>query len=95
LEGTQATPNMINPYAGDYFQRVYDARLDGDDANGWYLAGPKGKTVTMFFLNGNEKPYLETKDGFEVDALEYKVRIDCAAKAVDYRALYMNDGGAE
>jgi hypothetical protein len=46
-------------------------------------------------LNGNEKPYLETKDGFEVDALEYKVRIDCAAKAVDYRALYMNDGGAE
>jgi hypothetical protein len=95
LEGTQASPNQINPYAGNYFQRVYDARLDGDDANGWYLAGPKGKTVTMFFLNGIQKPYLETKDGFEVDAVEYKVRIDCAAAAVDHRALYMNDGGAE
>jgi hypothetical protein len=92
LEGTQAKPGMINPYSGDYFTRVYDARLDPDSATAWYLAGPKDKTVKVFFLNGNQKPYLETKEGFDVDAIKYKVRIDCAAKAVDYRALYKNEG---
>jgi hypothetical protein len=92
LEGTQAKPGMINPYSGDYFTRVYDARLDPDSATAWYLAGPKDKTVKVFFLNGNQSPYLETKEGFDVDAIEYKVRIDCAAKAVDYRALYKNEG---
>lgn len=94
LEGTQAKPGQANPYAGNYFIRVYDPRLDDDDANAWYLAGPKGKTVTVFFLNGNQVPYLESREGFNVDGIEYKVRIDCGAKAVDWRALYMNDGGA-
>lgn len=92
LEGTQAKPNEINPYAGNYFTRVYDPRLDGSP-KAWYLAGPKGKTVTLFFLNGNQKPFLETREGFDVDAIEYKIRIDVAAKAVDYRALYKNAGG--
>lgn len=94
LEGTQAAPGKANPYAGNYFTRVYDPRLDDDDANAWYLAGPKGKTVTVFFLNGNQVPYLESREGFNVDGVEYKVRIDCGAKAVDWRALYKNDGGA-
>jgi hypothetical protein len=94
LEGTQAAPGKANPYAGNYFTRVYDPRLDDDDANAWYLAGPKGKTVTVFFLNGNQVPYLESREGFNMDGVEYKVRIDCGAKAVDWRALYKNDGGA-
>jgi len=94
LEGTQAKPGQANPYAGNYFTRVYDPRLDDDDANAWYLAGPKGKTVTVFFLNGNQTPYLESREGFNVDGVEYKVRIDCGAKAVDWRAVYKNDGGA-
>jgi len=94
LEGTQAAPGQANPYAGNYFTRVYDPRLDDDDANAWYLAGPKGKTVTVFFLNGNQTPYLESREGFNVDGVEYKVRIDCGAKAVDWRAVYKNDGGA-
>lgn len=93
LEGTQAAPGKANPYAGNYFTRVYDPRLDDDDANAWYLAGPKGKTVTVFFLNGNQTPYLESREGFNVDGVEYKVRIDCGAKAVDWRAVYKNDGG--
>jgi len=94
LEGTQAAPGKANPYAGNYFSRVYDPRLDDDDQNAWYLVGPKGKTVTVFFLNGNQSPYLESREGFNVDGVEYKVRIDCGAKAVDWRAVYKNDGGA-
>ncbi len=92
LEGTQAKPSQINPYAGKYFTRVYDPRLDLDSVKAWYLAGPKGKTVTLFFLNGNQKPFMETKNGWNVDGVEYKVRIDVAGKAVDYRALQKNAG---
>ena len=82
----------VNPYSGDYFTRVYEPRLDDADATGWYLAGPKGKTVNVFFLDGIQTPYLETRQGWTVDGVEYKVRIDCGAKALDWRALYFNDG---
>lgn len=92
LEGTQAKPGQVNPYSGNYFARVYDSRLSDASTTAWYLAGPKGKTVTVFFLNGQQAPYLETKEGWSVDGVEYKVRIDAAAKAVDYRALYKNAG---
>lgn len=82
----------VNPYSGDYFTRVYEPRLDDDDAAAWYLAARKGRTVTVYFLNGNQTPYMETKQGWTVDGVEYKVRIDVGAKALDWRGFYMNDG---
>lgn len=81
-----------NPYSGAYFTRVYEARLDDDDPQAWYLAGPKGKTVVVYFLNGVQTPYMETKQGWSVDGVEYKVRIDCGAKAMDWKGLYRNNG---
>ena len=82
-----------NPYAGSYFTRVYEPRLDDStDVDAWYLAGPKSKTVTVFFLDGIQTPYMETKQGWNVDGVEYKVRIDAGAKAMDYRGLYQNHG---
>lgn len=81
-----------NPYAGSYFTRVYEPRLDDADAAAWYLAGRKGKTVVAFFLNGVTKPFLDQQMGWTVDGTEYKVRIDVGAKAVDWKGLYMNDG---
>lgn len=92
LEGTQQKPGMANPYSGNYFTRVYDPRLDDDSTTAWYLAGPKGKTVVVYFLNGIQTPYLESAHGWTIDGMEYKVRIDCGAKAVDWRALYKNAG---
>lgn len=81
-----------NPYAGSYFTRIYEPRLDDDSVTAWYLAGPKGKTVKLFFLDGNQKPYLEQRDSWNVDGVEYKVRIDAAAIALDHRGLYKNPG---
>ena len=46
----------------------------------------------MFFLNGVQRPYLEVQEGWKVDGVEYKVRIDCGAKAVDWRGLVKNPG---
>jgi phage major head subunit gpT-like protein len=89
--GTSAS-TRTNPYAGNRFTRVYDARLDDADSDAWYAAGPKGKTVNVFFLGGNQSPYLETRQGWSVDGTEYKVRGDAGAKAVDWKALIYNAG---
>lgn len=85
-----------------YFQRlevVSDALLDAKVANGttgWYLACARGSavidTVTMFFLDGQQEPYLEEQDQFTDDGVTWKVRIDAVARALDHRGLYYNDG---
>lgn len=90
--GDNKAATRTNPYAGSRFTRVYDARLDDADAKTWYLAGPKGKTVKVFFLNGQQGPYLETKQGWSIDGVEFKVRGDAAAKAVDWKAMVKNAG---
>lgn len=90
--GDTKAATRVNPYAGSYFTRVYEARLDDTSATAWYLAGPKGKTVKVFFLNGNSTPYLEQKEGWNVDGVEFKVRIDAGAKAMDWKALVKNAG---
>lgn len=92
IGGVANKPNLANIYFGDYFTRIYDARLDDDSTTAWYLAATKGKTVKMFFLNGMKTPYMEQKTGWTVDGVELKVRMDAAAKAVDHRGLYKNPG---
>jgi len=88
FEGTQAKPGLVNPYSGNYFVRVYEPRLSDSSTSAWYLAGAKGKTVKIFFLNGQQAPQLYTRDGWRVDGTEWKVKMRCAAKAVDWRSLY-------
>jgi hypothetical protein len=48
----------------------------------------------VYFLNGVQTPYLESRDGWTVDGTEWKVRIDAAAAVTDYRGLYRNAGEA-
>jgi len=97
-EGTPGTPDeayattRANPYSGDVFVRVYDARLDASSVAKWYMAARKGKSINVYFLNGVRRPYLETKQGWSVDGVEYKVRIDAAAKAVHWVGLFYNAG---
>ena len=84
------TPNSVQ----DTFTVISDPRLDADDAAKWYMAADPAQhdTIELAFLDGNEVPYLETKDGWSTDGVEYKVRHDFVAVAVDYRGLYHNDG---
>lgn len=92
FHATDTGATRANPYAGSYFERIYEPRLDDDSATAWYLAGPRGKTVVVYFLNGVQRPYLETRQGWTVDGVEYKVRIDAGAKAVTWKALAKNAG---
>ena len=82
----------VNIYSGQVLTRVYEARLDTDSVTAWYLAATRGKSGKLFFLNGNKTPYLESKQGWNVDGVEYKIRIEAAAKAMDWRGMYRNAG---
>jgi len=44
------------------------------------------------FLDGQTEPVLETKDGWDVDGAEMKVRLDYAVGAVDWRGAVTNAG---
>ena len=39
-----------------------------------------------------EGAYIETRNGFDVDGVEIKCRLDFGAKAIDWRGLYKNPG---
>lgn len=83
----------INPFAGR-LQVISEPRLDADDANAWYLFADPNMidTLEYAYLQGEEGPQIETRDGFEVDGLEVKVRHNFGVKALDWRGLYKNVG---
>lgn len=90
------TANKIqrrNPVAG-MCEIVTEARLDAASTTAWYLAadGQMFDTVEVQYLDGNDAPYLEQKDGWNVDGVEMKVRIDAGVKALDYRTMYKSAG---
>lgn len=82
---------VVNPYKGR-FVVVADAELTDPDA--WYLVADATQhdTIEVTYLNGVETPRLETRQGFEVDGIEYKVAFDCGVSALDFRGLYKNAG---
>jgi len=83
-------PNFLR----NTFETIADARLDADDAAKWYMAANPNQvdTVGVGFLDGQQSPFLETQNGWSVDGVAFKVRIDAAAAPLDYRGLYHNDG---
>jgi len=86
-------PGNINPLAGS-MQITVESRLDDDSATAWYVAADNGviDTVEYAYLEGNNGVYIETRQGFDTDGMEIKARLDFAAKAIDHRGLYKNNG---
>lgn len=94
--------SVYDPETSNKLQRRNDAynivstiidtpRLSG---NGWYVfADPTNHPVIeVAFLNGNRAPYLETEQGFDVDGVRYKVRLDYGVGAVGYQGAFHNVG---
>ena len=82
---------VVKPYKGR-FVVVADAELTDPDA--WYLVADASQhdTIEVTYLNGVETPRLETRQGFDVDGIEYKVAFDVGVDAIDFRGLYKNAG---
>ncbi len=84
----QRKPNVVR---GIYSTIVDTPYLTG---TAWYtLADPNEAPVyEVAFLDGNDMPFTEWVDGFKVDGVMGKVRLDFAVAAIDYRGAYKQPG---
>jgi hypothetical protein len=62
----------------------------------WFLAAEPNSidTIETAFLDGEQELFTEQRVGFDVDGLEIKARMVFAAKAIDHRGLFKNNGAA-
>lgn len=90
-EITAASVDEVNPFT-DTLAVLVDAHLTS--ATRWYLAAKPGRPdgLQHAYLDGATGPQVFTREGFEVDATEFKVRLDFGCGFVDHRAWYMNPG---
>ena len=81
-------PNMVN---GLYAEIVDTPRLSGTRRYS-FADATTAPVLEVAFLDGNQQPFLEVKDGFDVDGARYKVRLDYGVGAVDFRGAVTNAG---
>lgn len=72
---------------------VIEPRLEGYE---WFLAADPTAvdTIEYAFLDGEEELFIDQREGFNIDGIEVKARMIFAAKAIDWRGLYRNNGAA-
>lgn len=74
-------------------QVIGEPRLDDVSSTGWYAAAKQGSdTIEVAYLNGVEEPYVEQQNGFTVDGVVSKVRIDAGVAPLDFRGLNYSVG---
>lgn len=83
--------NKPNIVAGLFSDVIDTPRLTG---NGYYMfADPSQEPVLeVNFLNGEQSPYMESEQGFTVDGMQWKIRLDYGVGAVGYRGVIKNAG---
>ena len=84
------TPNIVQ----NTFEVIDDAHLDEDSAAAWYgVVDPNyAAAIVIAYLNGNKQPYLEQHEGFTVDGVAWKVRIDAQPGIGEPKGIYKNPG---
>lgn len=85
---------QVNPFAGS-MQLIVEPRLSDVTApQPWYVAADPAQvdTIEVAYLQGQRGVYIETKNGFDVDGMEVKARLDFVAKAIDHKGLAKHVG---
>ena len=71
---------------------ISDPTLDADSPTAWYLMSASDPIVEVDFLDGVDIPFLESQQGFTVDGIKWKVRLDYGQAAIDWRGAWKNAG---
>lgn len=81
----------VNPFSGK-LELLVEARLSSTTR--WYVIADPASIdgLEYAYLQGEEGPQVETKAGFEVDGMQFKVRLDFGAGFLDWRPWFMNPG---
>ncbi len=89
ITGTANDPNRPNSVQ-NAATTVSDPLLDMQSNDTYWYGASDRRTVEVAFLDGVDTPYLEQQQGWSVDGVQYKIRIDAGVKALDWRGLVVN-----
>ena len=82
-----------NPVSSAFSDIVGTPRLTG--TRRYMFANPSVEPVLeVAFLNGVQTPFLETEEGFTVDGMKWKIRLDYGVGAVGFKGAFTNAGVA-
>lgn len=84
VEGADINSGIINPIR-DIVPTVKSARLQVANPKSWYLINKEA--IEVSYLDGIDTPYMEQQQGFTVDGVSTKVRIDAGVNVIDYRGI--------
>ncbi|ROT99078.1 prohead protease/major capsid protein fusion protein [Histidinibacterium lentulum] len=87
------TSENVNPFS--FLELVVEPRLTDPDA--WYVAADPARIdgLEYAYLEGAPGPQIETRQGFEVDGVQMKARLDFGCGWVEHRGWFKNEGPAE
>ncbi|PCF95268.1 ClpP-like prohead protease/major capsid protein fusion protein [Vreelandella nigrificans] len=87
VPGAETNSGIMNP-VNSLGELVVESRLDANSPDSWYVAAEQGSdTVEVAYLDGVDIPYLEQQEGWSVDGVSYKCRIDAGVAPLDYRGM--------
>ncbi len=91
--GKLQRPNMVRGLFSDV---VDSPRVAGNSGKRFYLfADPTLAPVfEVAFLDGNQTPFLDFEQGFDVDGSRWKVRLDYGVGVIDYRGAVTAKGSS-
>ncbi len=83
----------VNPFSG-MLELLVDPRLDAISATAWYLFADPNVLPCLEYAHLEEAQglYTEIENGFEVDGVKIKARLDFGAGVLDYRGAFKNAG---
>lgn len=83
VAGVNVFQNALTP--------ITEQRISG---NKWFLFADPATvdTIEYAYLEGEEGIFTEQRQGFNVDGIELKARLDFAAKGIDWRGITYNPG---
>lgn len=86
--------NTAPNYVRGRFVVIEDPRLDANSATAWYgIADPAvSDALVIAYRDGVQEPVITQKQGWNVDGIEIKVRLDAEPAIADYVGLAKNPG---
>nr|WP_284694871.1 ClpP-like prohead protease/major capsid protein fusion protein [Photobacterium galatheae] len=95
VKGADVNAGVVNPLQ-NFAEVIAEPRLDDAATLDWYLTAARGRdTIEVAYLNGVETPFIEQQQGFNVDGVVTKVRIDAGVAPRDYRGMVKAKGVAK
>ena len=83
---------VVNTVKG-LVQPITDRRITG---NKWFFAGDPNQvdTIEVTYLDGVQEPVVESRDGWNIDGTELKVRLDAGVNPLGAKGMYKNPGAS-